>query len=120
MLTEVRNSIWRPLNDVVMNTPLLLCDRQSVQRKDLIEVDKVLPDKVEKSYFLHYRDYHRWHSLRNQRLDEVAMFITWRSDLAGQKFAGKICVQNECLQLTLASIFSAWSGWISRRQLGGS
>ncbi|KAL2131081.1 hypothetical protein VTI74DRAFT_5577 [Chaetomium olivicolor] len=76
-------NVWRPLNDVVRNTPLLFCDRRTVAKQDLIEVDKVLPDKVEKSYFLFYRDYHRWYSLSGQRSDEVAVFPTWTSEPGG-------------------------------------
>lgn len=71
------------------NTPLLLCDRRSVQREDLIEVDKVLSDKVEKSYFLFHRDYHRWYSLHNQRSDEVVMFLTWCMDSDDSETAGE-------------------------------
>lgn len=89
LLTSV-DSLWRPLNKVVRNTPLLLCDRRSVLRKDLIEVDKVLPDKVEKSHFLFHRDYHRWFSLSNQQSDEVAIFITWTSDSDDPALAGRV------------------------------
>ncbi|KAK3364322.1 hypothetical protein B0T25DRAFT_61125 [Lasiosphaeria hispida] len=32
-------NVWRPLNRVVRNTPLLLCDRCTVPKTDLIEVD---------------------------------------------------------------------------------
>jgi hypothetical protein len=77
------------LNDVVRNTPLLFCDRRTVRKQDLIEVDKVLPDKVEKAYFLFYRDYHLWYYLSGQRSDEVAVFPTWTSE-AGGDFASKL------------------------------
>ncbi|KAK3338669.1 hypothetical protein B0T25DRAFT_636407 [Lasiosphaeria hispida] len=76
-------NVWRPLNDVVRNTPLLLCDRRTVLTQDLIEVDKVLPDKVEKAYFMFYRDYHRWYYLSDQTSDEVAVFPTWTSESGG-------------------------------------
>ena len=81
------HSVWRPLNNVVQNTPLLFCDRRTVPKKDLIEVDKVLSDKVEKSYFMFYQDYHGWYYLSEQRSDEVAVFPTWTSMPEGD-FAG--------------------------------
>ncbi|TPX09380.1 uncharacterized protein E0L32_009424 [Thyridium curvatum] len=81
-------NVWRPLNDSVKNTPLLFCDRRSVPKKDLIEVHKVRSDKVEKSYFLFHRDYHRWYYLSGQRKEEVAIFPTWQSD-SRDDFAGK-------------------------------
>ncbi|KAK0615088.1 hypothetical protein B0T17DRAFT_510897 [Bombardia bombarda] len=76
-------NVWRPLNNVVRNTPLLFCDRRTVPKDDLIEVDKVLPDKVEKSYFLFHRDYHRWYSLSAQTSEEVAVLPTWTSEPGG-------------------------------------
>ncbi|KAK0721255.1 hypothetical protein B0T21DRAFT_373274 [Apiosordaria backusii] len=80
-------NVWRPLNKTVRNAPLLFCDRRTVPKQDLVEVDKVLPDKVEKSYFLYYRDYHQWYTLFGQRSDEVVVFPTWRSDDLGESFA---------------------------------
>ncbi|KAI0415003.1 hypothetical protein F5X98DRAFT_232502 [Xylaria grammica] len=72
-------NVWRPLS-IVGNTPLLLCDRRTVLKDDLIEVDKVLSDKVEKSYFLFHKEYHSWYYISGQRTDEVAIFPTWLSD----------------------------------------
>lgn len=86
-------SFWRPFNDVVRNTPLLFCDRRTVPAEDLIEVDKVLPDKVEKSWFMFYRGYHRWYTLAGQRSDEVAVFPTWTSEPMGP-FASMLCSFN--------------------------
>ncbi|KAF2181560.1 hypothetical protein K469DRAFT_692027 [Zopfia rhizophila CBS 207.26] len=80
-------NVWRPLNKIVKNTPLLFCHKRSVRKDDLIEVDKVLQDKVEKSYFLFHRDYHKWFYLADQRSDEVAIFPTWVSESTGD-FAG--------------------------------
>ncbi|KAF2810716.1 uncharacterized protein BDZ99DRAFT_462061 [Mytilinidion resinicola] len=80
-------NVWRPLNKVVKNTPLLFCDKRTIQKTDLIEVDKVLQDKVEKSYFLFHRDYHKWYYLANQRSDEVFLFPTWTSKSDGGEHA---------------------------------
>jgi hypothetical protein len=64
----------------VQNAPLLLSDRRSIKKADLIEVDKVLPDKVEKAFFLYHRQDQKWFYLPDQEPDEVALFITWRPD----------------------------------------
>ena len=69
-------SVWRPLFRVE-NAPLILCDRRSIKKPDLVEVDKVLPDKVEKHFFLIYREYHKWHWISNQEADEVILFLSW-------------------------------------------
>lgn len=71
-------SLWRPLKPVE-NAPLVLCDSRTVFHEDLVEVDKVLPNKVEHSFYLKYRDYHKWFMLSNQQPDEVIFFNTWDS-----------------------------------------
>jgi hypothetical protein len=35
---QIHNTVWRPLNDVVRNTPLLFCDRRTVRNQDLTTV----------------------------------------------------------------------------------
>jgi hypothetical protein len=74
------------LNEKVKNTPLLFCDRRTVRKDDLVEVDKVLSDKVERSYFLFHKNYHQWYYLSSQRNNEVAIFPTW-SSVTGDSFA---------------------------------
>lgn len=73
---------------MVRNTPLLFADKRTVRKDDLIEVDKVLKDKVEKSYYVFHRDYHKWYSLADQRCDEVVIFPTWTSETNREVFAG--------------------------------
>jgi hypothetical protein len=35
---QIHNTVWRPLNDVVRNTPLLFCDWRTVRKQDLTAV----------------------------------------------------------------------------------
>ncbi len=42
-----------------------------------MEVDKVLPDKVEKHFFLLHREHHKWYWMSNQEPDEVLLFLSW-------------------------------------------
>lgn len=46
-------------------------------QQDLMEVEKVLPDKVERAYYVKYRPYHRYFYMSNQGPDDVALFTTW-------------------------------------------
>lgn len=57
-------------------------------KTDLIEVDKVLKDKVEKSFFVFNRDHHKWYYLSEQRNDEPFIFATWVSESNGETYAG--------------------------------
>ena len=79
-------SAWRPIR-VVENAPLVLCDRRSVRKRELIEVDKVLPDKVEQAFFIHHNKDQKWYYLSRQAPEEVTLFVSWRpegdGDIAG-------------------------------------
>ncbi|ERS95530.1 hypothetical protein HMPREF1624_08046 [Sporothrix schenckii ATCC 58251] len=44
-------NLWRPLA-VVRNAPLVITDKRTVPQDDLMEVEKVLPDKVERSNYV--------------------------------------------------------------------
>ncbi|KAF2114037.1 hypothetical protein BDV96DRAFT_647525 [Lophiotrema nucula] len=74
---------WRPLL-VVQNAPLMICDRQTVRKTDLVEVDKILSDKVEKGFHIHHRDWHRWYYLSEQTPDELALFKSWVPETPGE------------------------------------
>ncbi|KAH8586902.1 hypothetical protein B0O99DRAFT_46141 [Bisporella sp. PMI_857] len=74
--TVVIVNAWRPLR-TVQNAPLVVCDRRSVKCGDVIEVDKVLADKVEKGLYAFHKDYHQWYWLPDQTPDEVIIFVSW-------------------------------------------
>lgn len=73
------------------NAPLVLTDRRSVQADDLLEVDKVLPDKIEKAYYVKHKTYHKWYWFSDQTPDDLALFKTWtlsrNGELAGKKLS---------------------------------
>lgn len=71
-------SAWRPFS-TVENAPLVITDRRTVLKEDLLEVDKVLPDKVEKAYYLLHRGHHKWYYMSHQTPEDVALFMTWSS-----------------------------------------
>lgn len=79
-------SVWRPL-DVVTNAPLVISDRRSILQDDLIEVEKVLPDKVERNAYVKYKPYHQYYYLSNQGPEDVALFMTWDME-RGKRTAG--------------------------------
>lgn len=60
-----------------------------MKQEDLVEVEKVLPDKVERAYYLKHRDYHEWFYMSDQSPDDVAIFTTWDNS-KGDDVAGTI------------------------------
>ncbi|OCL09233.1 hypothetical protein AOQ84DRAFT_404936 [Glonium stellatum] len=71
-------NVWRPLHPVD-NAPLVLCDRRSVRRSDLLEADKVSPGLIERDSMLKYDTNQKWYWLSNQQPDEVTLFKSWDS-----------------------------------------
>ncbi|KAK4176445.1 hydroxylase/desaturase CTB9 [Triangularia setosa] len=67
---------WRPLS-VVKTAPLVIMDRRTVLQDDLIEVEKVLPDKIERGYYVKYQSYHKYFYMSDQGPENVALFTTW-------------------------------------------
>jgi len=70
---------WRPLNPVIQDTPLALCDRRSVRLDEPIPCDKVMEDYVDESYYLKHEPSHDWYYLPNQTRDEPVVFVVWDS-----------------------------------------
>jgi hypothetical protein len=53
-------STWRPLNKVLEDRPLALCDSRSIDPEDLIAADRILPDRVGEVYYLRQNPRQRW------------------------------------------------------------
>lgn len=88
LLTMIQ-SAWRPLVTVT-NAPLLLCDKRTVDVDDLLEVKKIMPDRIEENLYLRFRSYHKWYWLSEQKPDEVYLFTSWNST-KHSTCAGKSC-----------------------------
>ncbi|KAI1391554.1 uncharacterized protein F4822DRAFT_427405 [Hypoxylon trugodes] len=72
-------NVWRPLK-TVRSAPLIMADRRTVSKKDLIEADQVMVDKVTRTAYVYHRPDQRWYWLKNQRADEIIMFPTWKAE----------------------------------------
>ncbi|KAK4221670.1 hydroxylase/desaturase CTB9 [Podospora fimiseda] len=75
-LTAKIINTWRPFN-VVKNAPLILTDRRTILQDDLMEVERVLPDQIQRAYYLKHQPYHRYFYMSDQGPDEVALFTSW-------------------------------------------
>lgn len=66
-------SAWRPLNPVVEDWPLAVCDASSVRPEDLVAVDHVGRKFVGESDYLLFRPTHRWWYWSRQTRNEVLL-----------------------------------------------
>jgi hypothetical protein len=55
LLTGGAISVWRPLVAKVYDAPLVLCDKRSIQRDELLEEDKIHEDHWEEGLYVKYR-----------------------------------------------------------------
>ena len=72
----VNINVWRPLKPVE-NSPLALCDKNSVEREDFLDVYFMSPDGKSKSpagLNLAYNPKHRWYYYPDMRPDEALVF----------------------------------------------
>jgi hypothetical protein len=60
MLSSTMYSTWRPLNRVLEDRPLALCDSRSIDPGDLVAADRILPDRVGEVYYLRYNEGQLW------------------------------------------------------------
>jgi len=73
-------NVWRPLVPEITSAPLALCSRSTIQKLDLIAVDKVHPDHVEEGIYAQFAPTQRWYWLSQQTFEEVTLFLAWDSD----------------------------------------
>lgn len=73
-------TVWKPLQEVVRDWPLGLCDYQSIDPSlDAIEVDLVFPDGPREGINLFHNKQHVWWFLSDQAENEVWLIKTYDS-----------------------------------------
>ena len=72
-------SVWRPLLEKIEDAPLALCDPNSVEAEDLLEVDRVTEHWVGEVYYVKHNPNQRWYWLRHMKADEVCIFTSFDS-----------------------------------------
>lgn len=77
LFTLMASSTWRPLNAVLEDRPLALCDAQTVAKEDLAPTDRVLPDRLGEIYYLHYAPKQKWYWLEKQKTTEPFLFLMY-------------------------------------------
>ncbi|CAG8983148.1 hypothetical protein HYALB_00004591 [Hymenoscyphus albidus] len=67
-------NVWQPVNHVVEDWPLALCDGSTVDASSLVETDIVRAGHLSSNLYIIHRNSNRWHYLPQQKLDEVWIF----------------------------------------------
>lgn len=67
-------NLWRPIVDVVRDTPLAICDAGSMAPEDFVPTEMRYRDRVGETYSVSYNPAHRWYYFPRMRRDEVLLF----------------------------------------------
>jgi hypothetical protein len=72
-------NLWRPISGPVEESPLALCDAQSIARADLIATDLIYRDRIGETYALAYNPAHRWYYFPRMETSEAVLIKCYDS-----------------------------------------
>jgi hypothetical protein len=72
-------NLWRPITGPVEESPLALCDAQSIAPADLVPTDLVYRDRIGETYALAHNPAHRWYYFPRMRTDEAVLIKCYDS-----------------------------------------
>ena len=67
-------NIWRAIADTIQESPLAVCDAQSILPTDLVAGDLVYRDRIGETYAVTHNPEHKWYYFPQMQRDE-ALFI---------------------------------------------
>jgi hypothetical protein len=67
------NNLWRPIRGPVLESPLTLCDAQSLEEKNLIASDLRYPDRTGETYSITYNPNQRYYYFPKMQADEAVL-----------------------------------------------
>jgi hypothetical protein len=77
------NNLWRPIRGPVLESPLTLCDAQSLSEENLIASDLKYPDRTGETYAITYNPDQRYYYFPKMQADEVVLIRCYDSALRG-------------------------------------
>jgi hypothetical protein len=79
-------NVWRPIRGPVNESPLAVCDAQSMVQEDFVVHVLKYRDRDGEVYSVAYNPNHRWYYLPNQQKEEVLVFKGYDSDPRRARF----------------------------------
>jgi hypothetical protein len=73
-------NVWRPVRGPVEQSPLAVCDAQSMTIRDFVATDLKYPDRTGEVYSVAYNSAHRWFYFPRMRTDEALLLKCFDSD----------------------------------------
>jgi hypothetical protein len=79
------NNLWRPIRGPVLESPLSLCDAQSLSAENLIASDLKYPDRTGETYGVTYNPDQRYYYFPKMQTDEAVLIRCYDSALTGAR-----------------------------------
>ena len=76
-------NLWRPIRGPLLDSPLALCDAQSLEEENLIAYDLLYPDRASEIYSITYNPNQRYHYFPRMQPDEAVLIRCFDSALDG-------------------------------------
>jgi hypothetical protein len=81
-------NLWRPIRGPLLDSPLALCDAQSLEQENLIASDLKYPDRTGETYSITYNPSQRYYYFPKMQPDEAVLIRCFDSGLEGpQRFS---------------------------------
>jgi hypothetical protein len=77
-------NVWRPIRGPVEESPLAVCDAQSMSLSDFIPTDLKYSDRTGEVYSLKYNSNHRWYYFPKMKRNEVLLLKCYDSATDGR------------------------------------
>jgi hypothetical protein len=77
-------NVWRPIRGPLKDTPLAVCDAQSIAAEDRVPSDLVYPHRVGETYRFTYNPSHRWFYFPDMQRDEAVLIKCYDSSEDGR------------------------------------
>jgi len=76
-------NLWRPIRGPLLDSPLTLCDAQSLAEENLVPSDLKYPDRTGETYSITYNPNQRYYYFPKMQADEVVLIRCFDSALEG-------------------------------------
>jgi hypothetical protein len=76
-------NLWRPISGPVLESPLTLCDAQSLAEEDLVASDLRYPDRIGETYAIFYNPNQRYYYFPKMQPNEPVLIRCFDSALTG-------------------------------------
>lgn len=76
-------NLWRPIRGPVLESPLALCDAQSLAEEDLVASDLKYPDRTGETYSITYNPNQRYYYFPEMQADEAVLIRCFDSKPVG-------------------------------------